>query len=83
MTQQSTKYQNISCSYYDQLEVYATKKTQCSVIYIAKDLEITSDGIIVDLFAKDGAEYLKLNNGIVIRLDQLISINGILVNNVC
>jgi Rho-binding antiterminator len=83
MTQQSTKYQNISCSYYDQVEAYATKKTQCSVIYNADDLEKTSDGIIVDLFAKDGAEYLKLNNGIVIRLDQLISINGVPVSNIC
>ena len=83
MTQQSSKYQNISCSYYDQLEAYATKKTHCSVIYNADDLEKTSNGIIVDLFTKDGAEYLKLNNGIVIRLDQLISINGVPVSNVC
>jgi Rho-binding antiterminator len=77
------KYKNISCSYYDQLEAYATKQTQCLVIYYADDVEKTSDGIIVDLFAKEGSEYLKLNNGVVIRLDQLISINGIPVSNVC
>ena len=83
MTQQTSKYQNISCSYYDQLEAYATKRTKCLVIYFDDDLEKTLEGIIVDVFAKDSAEYLKLNNGIVIRLDQLISINGVSVSNVC
>ena len=77
------KYQNISCSYYDQLEAYATKRTHCSVVYRADEKEQSTDGIIVDVFAKEGAEYLKLNNGIVIRLDQLISINGVPVSNVC
>jgi Rho-binding antiterminator len=65
------------------LETYATKKTQCLVIFRDNDLEKTTEGIIVDVFANDGAEYLKLNNGVVIRLDQLISINGIPVSNVC
>lgn len=77
------KYQKISCSYYDQLEAYATKRTHCVVRYHADDLEKISDGIIVDVYAKEGAEYLKLNNGIIIRLDQLISINGIPVSNAC
>ncbi len=83
MEQKTEKYQNISCSYYDQLEAYATKRTHCAVVYRVDEQEKTSEGIIVDLFAKDGAEYLKLNNGIVIRLDQLISINGVPVSNVC
>ncbi len=83
MTQQTSKYQNISCSYYDQLEAYATKRTKCSVIYRDDDLEKTLEGIIVDIFVNDGAEYLKLNNGIIIRLDQLISINGVSVGNAC
>ncbi len=77
------QYHSIRCSYYDQLEAYATKRTHCAVVYRVDEQEKTSEGIIVDLFAKDGAEYLKLNNGIVIRLDQLISINGVPVSNVC
>jgi len=65
------------------LEAYATKQTQCSILYRVDEKEQSTDGVIVDVFAKDGAEYLKLNNGIVIRLDQLISINGVPVSNVC
>jgi hypothetical protein len=44
-------------------------------------MEKTEEGIIVDLFARDGTEYLKLNSGTVIRLDHLVSINGFAVNN--
>jgi Rho-binding antiterminator len=83
MNQPSEKYENISCSYYDQLESYATKRTECAIIYRTEDEEKNICGVIIDVFAKDGAEYLKLNNGIVIRLDQLISINGVPVSNVC
>ncbi len=83
MTQQSSPYQKISCSYYDRLESYATKRTHCSILYHGDEKEQSTDGIIIDVFAKEDAEYLKLNNGIVIRLDQLISINGVPVSNVC
>ncbi|MCK9407941.1 MAG: hypothetical protein WCX28_04855 [Bacteriovoracaceae bacterium] len=76
------KYQNISCSYYDQLEAYATQRTRCAIIY--RDAgEKSVEGIIVDVYASNGAEYLKLDNGTVIRLDHLISVNNVPVNNVC
>lgn len=65
------------------MEEYATKRTECAIVYRTEEEEKNILGIIVDLFAKESAEYLKLNNGIVIRLDQLISINGIPVGNVC
>lgn len=45
--------------------------------------ERTAEGIIVDLFARDGAEYLKLDNGTVIRLDYIVSVNGIAQNYAC
>jgi Rho-binding antiterminator len=76
------EYQNISCSYYDQLEAYATQRTHCAVIYNDGE-ERSASGIIIDVYAQNGAEYLKLNNGTVIRLDHLISINGVPVSNVC
>lgn len=74
------KYQNINCSYYDRLEAFATNRTNCSILY-HDGTEKTVEGIIVDLFARDGAEYLKLNSGTVIRLDHLVSINGLAVNS--
>ncbi len=82
MTAQSEKYQSISCSYYDQLEAYATRRTVCTITYSANG-EQTATGVIVDLFAKEGAEYLTLDTGAVIRLDHLISINGVPVSKFC
>jgi Rho-binding antiterminator len=81
------QYQNISCSYYDRLEAYATKRTECVIVYNDGE-EKNETGVIADLFAREGAEYLKLNSGTVIRLDHLVSINGFQVNtpsagNVC
>ena len=83
MTTPTKTYQSISCSYYDQLEAYATKRTECEILFSDNGNESVVKGIITDIFAKDGAEYLKMNNALVIRLDKIISINGIPVNNIC
>lgn len=83
MDQEQNKYQSIGCSYYDQLEAFAVKRTRCTIKYNKDAGEKTIDGIITDVYSKDGAEYLSLDNGTVIRLDHLISVNGILVRYVC
>ncbi len=76
------QYQNISCSSYDQLEAFATGKTERIIVYNDGSAK-NETGVIVDLFARHSAEYLKLNNGTVIRLDHLVSINGQLIGKVC
>lgn len=76
------KYQSISCSYYDQLEALATQKKNCTIEYNDGE-QRSAAGIIVDLYAEKGAEFLKLNSGTVIRLDHLVSVNGLPVSNVC
>jgi Rho-binding antiterminator len=83
MVKKENTYQSISCSYYDQLEAYATQRTRCSIVFTLNDAEQTTNGTIVDLFARDGAEYLKLDNGTVIRLDHIVSVNGIALNYAC
>ncbi len=82
MSDTINKYQSISCSYYDQIEAYATKRTHCSILY-RDESEKIADGIIVDIYSKESAEYLKVDNGTVIRLDHIISINGIPVPKHC
>jgi Rho-binding antiterminator len=82
MSKTTNKYQSISCSYYDQIEAYATKRTRCSILY-QDGSEKTADGIIVDIYSKESAEYLKVDDGTVIRLDHIISINDIPVPKHC
>ncbi|MFA6541806.1 MAG: hypothetical protein WCT99_09415 [Bacteroidota bacterium] len=80
---ESLPYQKISCSFYDQLEALATKRTLCMILFRDNEQEETAEGTIVDLFSRDGAEYLKLDKGLIIRLDHLISVNGVPLNFVC
>ena len=71
------KYVPISCSYYDELEILAMRKQACTVEYLADDQSaIGRHGVIADVFSKEKQEFLKLDNGEVIRLDRLISVDG-------
>jgi Rho-binding antiterminator len=83
MTEHKETYRSIGCSYYDQLEAYAVKRTRCSIVYRSDESDKTAEGIIVDLFAQDSAEFLKLDDGTMIRLDHIVSVNGIPLNYVC
>lgn len=70
-------YTPINCDFYDRLEAAATLRKVVSIQYYAQaDLSATVDGKIVDLYIKDGAEWLKLQNGQEIRLDKLIAVDG-------
>jgi len=82
MSGKEIQYQSIGCSYYDQLEAYATQRTHCTIVY-RDETETTAEGVIVDVYAKEGAEFLKLDSDIVIRLDHLVSVNGVPVIMAC
>jgi len=83
MTEEKQSYRSIGCSYYDQLEAYAVKRTRCSIVHRNGESVGTSEGIIVNLFAKDSAEFLKLDDGTVIRLDRIVSVNGMPLTYAC
>lgn len=83
MTEQKETYRSIGCSYYDQLEAYSVQRTRCSIIHRLNDADIVSEGIIIDIFARDSAEFLKLDNGTEIRLDYIVSVNGTPVTYAC
>ncbi|MBX2818663.1 MAG: hypothetical protein KTR29_03245 [Rhodothermaceae bacterium] len=75
----STSYIPISCSYYDRLEAWAVRREIVTINYTnSEDGEPQSiQGVIVDLYSKEKAEYLRLNTGETIRLDALQSVNNI------
>lgn len=83
MTEQKKTYRSIGCSYYDQLEAYAVKRTRCSIVHRRDGADSTAEGIIVDLYAQDSAEFLKLDDGTVIRLDHIVAVNGMPMTYVC
>lgn len=70
-------YVSISCAVHDEILALATLRREC-------DLTIASTegpaervrGTIVDVYSRDGAEYLQLHDGSIYRLDQIQALNG-------
>ena len=78
------KYIPISCDFYDELELWALRKTNCKIVYLNGTNEHqTIEGVIENLFAKEKVEFMLLENGFQLRLDQLVSVNDKMLPNVC
>ena len=75
----TTVYKPISCSLYDKLEAIATRHESVELTIG----QLTIRDIIVDVFSKNQAEFIRLKNGDIIRLDKIEKINGESVSFVC
>lgn len=69
-------YIPISCSLHDELESVATLRKVCEILYWEAGKTHKIVGVIVDLYARDRVEYLRLDNGLEIRLDGVTALNG-------
>ncbi|MGA7953753.1 MAG: hypothetical protein WCA07_09565 [Gloeobacterales cyanobacterium] len=71
------EYVLVSCDFHDHLEEWSTLRQTCQITYRdANNDLIEVQGLIVDIYAADKADFLKLNNGTIIRLDKIVSVNG-------
>ena len=69
-------YTPINCGLYDELEAFATTGKIITVQFFINGTIAKETGKIVDLFSRDKAEFLRMANGIEIRLDDLFLVNG-------
>lgn len=70
-------YTPIDCSYYDELEALATLRREAHIIYLNESEEALSvTSLIKDFYIRDKVEFMLLANGLEIRLDALVSVNG-------
>lgn len=77
-------YVPVSCDFQDELEAAATLQLQCLIVYHNAEGEIVErQDRIVDIYAANKADYLKLTDGTEIRLDQLVSVNGKEMSTTC
>lgn len=77
-------YQPISCSHHDILLDRATRKKVVLIKYISEGGEsIMINDVIVDVYTQNKAEYLKTQNGKIIRLDHIKEVDGVLISHVC
>lgn len=69
-------YIPVSCDFHDELEALATLRQECQIVYRnAADEVVEVQDRIVDIYAANKADFLKLKNGTEIRLDRLVSVN--------
>lgn len=70
-------YTPVSCDFHDEIESLATLRQACQIAYRNEsDETVEAEGRINDVYAENKADFLKLEDGTVIRLDRITSING-------
>ena len=72
----SQPYIPINCSFYDYLEEAATLENKAIIKYLNKGFVVTIEAKIHTLFIKNKVEFMELEDGQSIRLDNLISFDG-------
>jgi Rho-binding antiterminator len=71
-------YEPIACSLHDRIEDAAVRSRVVDIVY--RNADGTRHGVsdrIVDWFSREGAEFLTTASGLVLRLDQILSIDGV------
>ena len=69
-------YKLVACSFHDELEAIATLRQTVPIVYRdAEDQVQTVNSRIIDVYSANKADYLKLHDETVIRLDHLVSVN--------
>jgi Rho-binding antiterminator len=73
-----SEYRPIACGLHDRLEALATTGVVVPIVVRAADGErrILQDRL-VDVFARDGEEFVRTGRGETIRLDRLESVDGV------
>lgn len=69
-------YRLVACSFHDELEAWATLRQDCQIIYREEEgQKQTVTSKIIDVYAANRADFIKLQDGTIIRLDHLMSVN--------
>ena len=71
------KYIPISCDFYDELTLLALRKKHCAITYTnTQGVQQLITSRILDIYTKEKAEYVLLEDDLRLRLDQLITVDG-------
>ncbi|MBU8976031.1 hypothetical protein JI752_007720 [Lysobacter sp. MMG2] len=70
-------YRPINCEFHDLLEDLATARRLTRVAYLDDAGTMRrGDGVITDVYARQGEEFLSMDSGETIRLDRLVEVHG-------
>jgi Rho-binding antiterminator len=78
MTTHPSTYRPISCEFHDLLEDHATTRRAMQIRFRdAEGADQLRRAVIIDVYARAGAEYLSTSTGEVVRLDHLVDVDGV------
>ena len=77
MTTCQPDYSPISCEFHDRLEDLATVRKLTRIRFRDRGGVLQQrDATIADVYSRAGAEYVSLSSGEILRLDQLVEVDG-------
>lgn len=77
-------YRSVACGFYDRLEALAVRGQRVVFVYTTEAGAVEQrTARLADLYSRDGAEYARLDDETVIRLDWLVSVDGVPVAFAC
>ena len=78
------KYIPIDCNFYDRIEAAIVLRKVVQLQYLEEqDQKVTIDTPLADTQTKNGAEFLILPSGKAIRMDQIVSLDGVVLPKTC
>jgi Rho-binding antiterminator len=83
MPEPTQPYHPIACGFHDRLEDWAVRRTPIEIVWRDGDETHRTTAVLADVYAKEGADWLRLDTGEIIRLNRLITVNGIALPDVC
>ena len=71
------QYIPINCGFHDLLLDRATRRSVVVLEYVVEEEKRTKEAIFKDVYTKQKEEFLLLKDGEIIRLDHIISVDGV------
>lgn len=79
-----TAYHPVACEVYDELTARAVLRRRCTVTYRGGDgAERRTEDHIADVYTRGREEFVRFRDGLVVRLDHLLTIDGVPLPGSC
>ena len=73
-----TAYTPIACSLHDELQLRVMRGREVGVLWTdERGRKHERTGRLRDVFSRDGAEFLSFDDGLEVRLDRLVQVDGL------
>lgn len=70
------RYAPVACGFFDRLESWAVRGAPVDVVWREGGAERGARTVIADVFARDGADWVRLGSGDLVRADRLVSVDA-------